>query len=53
MDIAMNAHATRIEAHWGSPIMSSVHGFYSLGGLVGAGVGSAFVAGGLGDGARV
>jgi fucose permease len=53
MDIAMNTHATRLEARWGSPIMSSVHGFYSLGGLFGAALGSGIVAAGLGGGGGV
>ncbi len=53
MDIAMNTHATRLEERWGSPIMSSVHGFYSLGGLCGAALGSGIVAAGLGGGEGV
>lgn len=53
MDIAMNTQATRLERLWGSPIMSSVHGFYSLGGLVGAMLGGGIVAAGFGGGGGV
>ncbi|MCP1344240.1 MFS transporter, partial [Halomonas sp. FL8] len=33
MDVAMNAQAVDIEKRYGRPIMSSFHGFFSLGGL--------------------
>ena len=47
MDVAMNAHGALVERQLGRPIMSSLHGMWSLGGLFGAG------AGGLGgDGVR-
>ncbi len=36
-DVAMNAHATLVERRWGTPIMSSFHAGFSLGGLAGAG----------------
>lgn len=36
MDVAMNAQAVDIEKRYGRPIMSSFHGFFSLGGLIGA-----------------
>lgn len=49
--IAINAHAGAIERAWGRPIMSSVHGFFSVGGLIGAGAGAGLIA--LGAGARV
>lgn len=39
MDVAMNAQAVDIEKRYGRPIMSSFHGFFSLGGLIGAGGG--------------
>jgi fucose permease len=39
MDVAMNANAARVEGVHGRPIMSSCHGFWSLGALIGAGVG--------------
>ena len=40
MDVAMNAHATKVEADWGTPIMSSFHAGFSLGGLIGTGFGA-------------
>ncbi len=36
MDVAMNANASDVERRWGSPIMSSFHAAYSLGGAAGA-----------------
>ena len=39
MDVAMNAHAVTVERKLGRPVMSSFHGMFSLGGLVGAGSG--------------
>lgn len=39
-DVAMNAEAVAVEHAYGRPIMSSFHGFFSLGGMVGAGIGS-------------
>lgn len=39
MDVAMNANAARIEDHHSKAIMSSCHGFWSLGALIGSGVG--------------
>jgi len=39
MDVAMNANAVSTEREMGRAIMSSCHGFWSLGGLVGAGAG--------------
>jgi MFS family permease len=36
MDVAMNAFAVEVERKISRPIMSSCHGFWSLGGLVGA-----------------
>lgn len=47
MDVAMNAQAVVVEKRWGAPIMSSFHGFFSLGGLAGAGVGSLAIAQGV------
>jgi MFS family permease len=43
LDVAMNAHATTVERRWGSPIMSSFHAAFSLGGLAGAGIGAALL----------
>ncbi|MFC3691003.1 MFS transporter [Chenggangzhangella methanolivorans] len=36
IDIAMNAHAAAVEKAFGRPIMSSIHAFFSIGGLFGA-----------------
>jgi MFS family permease len=41
MDVAMNAHGALVERGYGRPVMASLHGLWSVGGLVGA------VAGGL------
>jgi predicted MFS family arabinose efflux permease len=43
MDVAMNAQAVAVEARQGRPLMSSFHALFSLGGLAGAGVGSALL----------
>ncbi|HET6566882.1 MAG TPA: MFS transporter, partial [Rhodothermales bacterium] len=39
MDIAMNAEASAVELASGEPIMSTCHGFWSIGGMVGAALG--------------
>jgi len=49
-DIAMNARAAEVERDWPRPIMSSLHGFFSLGGLLGAALGGAMVALGRDEG---
>ncbi len=36
LDVAMNAHASRVERRWGAAIMSSFHGVWSASGLAGA-----------------
>ncbi len=36
LDVGMNAHASRVERHWGSAIMSSFHGVWSAAGFGGA-----------------
>lgn len=41
LDVAMNTQATAIERAWGGPIMSGIHGWFSLGGLAGAAAGGA------------
>jgi MFS family permease len=41
LDVSMNAHASVVEQRWSSPIMSSFHAAFSVGGLAGAGVGAA------------
>jgi MFS family permease len=41
-DVAMNAHAVRVERVYGRPIMASFHAVFSLGGLAGALFGGLF-----------
>lgn len=36
LDVAMNAQAAAVEERWGSPIMSSFHGAFSAGALIGS-----------------
>lgn len=38
MDVAINGHAVSVERRYGRPVMSSFHGMWSLGGLIGAGL---------------
>jgi predicted MFS family arabinose efflux permease len=40
MDVAMNAQALVVEQRLSRPVMSAIHGFFSLGGLAGAGAAS-------------
>jgi fucose permease len=47
LDVAMNAEASAVEEALGRPIMSSLHGMFSLGGMVGAAVGGALLARGM------
>jgi MFS family permease len=42
LDVAMNAHAVRVERGYGRPLMTSFHAVYSLGGLAGALFGGLF-----------
>jgi fucose permease len=51
IDIAMNAHAAAVEKAFGRPIMSSIHAFFSIGGLFGAAGAAGLV--GLAVGAKV
>lgn len=44
MDVAMNANAVEVERRLGRAIMSSSHGFWSLGGFFGGGLGGWVVA---------
>lgn len=41
MDVSMNAQAVAVEQLWPRPTMSSFHGMWSVGGLVGAALGAA------------
>jgi fucose permease len=50
LNIAMNANAIQVQRAWGSPIMSSFHAVYSIGGFLGALVGGLFARGGLSAG---
>ena len=47
-DVAMNAQAVAVENRWHRPIMSSFHALWSLGCLVGAGLGGLAASAGLG-----
>lgn len=49
-DVAMNAEAVAVENAYRRPIMSSFHGFFSSGGMVGAGLGSLVAALGIAPG---
>ncbi|WAJ30197.1 MFS transporter [Antarcticirhabdus aurantiaca] len=44
MDVAMNANAVAVERGMDRAIMSSAHGFWSVGGFVGAGLGGPLIA---------
>ncbi|MDR3514262.1 MAG: MFS transporter [Azospirillaceae bacterium] len=44
LDVAMNAHASIVERQWGTPIMSSFHAGFSLGGFAGTGLGAVLLA---------
>ena len=48
MDVPMNAHASVVEARWGSAIMSSFHAGWSAGGLIGSAFGGLLIARGAG-----
>jgi MFS family permease len=50
LDVAMNANASEVETARGIPTMSSFHGFFSLGGLLGAALGGFVIGQGWGDG---
>jgi predicted MFS family arabinose efflux permease len=50
MDVAMNTQATEVEAVRGRPTMSSFHGFFSVGALIGSSLGGIIVGASWGDG---
>lgn len=43
MDVAMNANAVEVETRLGKAIMSASHGFWSLGGFIGSGIGGILI----------
>jgi fucose permease len=47
LDVAMNAEASAVEQALARPIMSSLHGMFSVGGMAGAAVGGALLAHGM------
>lgn len=47
LDVAMNAQAALVENQYGRPIMSSFHGVWSVGGLLGAAMGALAASRGL------
>lgn len=47
LDVSMNAHGVEVERRHGRPIMSSFHGLFSVGGLVGATASGLLVAAGI------
>ena len=47
-DVAMNAQGVTVERRLGRPIMGSLHGFFSLGALVGAAISAGIAAAGIG-----
>jgi MFS family permease len=47
IDVAMNAQAIAVEERHGRPILSSFHGLFSAGGLVGAGVAGVAMSAGI------
>lgn len=49
-NVAINTQASEVETQRGRPTMSSFHGFFSLGALIGAVAGGGLVGGGFGDG---
>ena len=50
LDVSMNAQAVAVETRYGRPIMSSFHGLFSLGGVVGAALAAAAMKVGVGHG---
>jgi len=47
IDVAMNAEASAVEAALGRPIMSSLHGMFSIGGMAGAAAGGLLLSWGM------
>ncbi|WP_175886307.1 MFS transporter [Burkholderia sp. BCC0044] len=53
LDVAMNAEASAVEIALGKPIMSSLHGMFSLGGMGGAAAGGALLSAGMAPAAHL
>ncbi|WP_345812536.1 MFS transporter [Paraburkholderia sp. PREW-6R] len=53
LDVAMNAEASAVEKALGRPIMSSLHGMFSLGGMFGAAAGGALLSRGMAPAAHL
>jgi MFS family permease len=47
LDVAMNAHAARVEDAYGRPIFAGFHAFWNIGGLVGSGLAAGLAAAGV------
>ncbi len=47
LDVAMNAEASAVESALGRPIMSALHGMFSVGGMAGAAVGGVLLSHGM------
>lgn len=46
-DVAINTEGSALETHGGRPIMSQLHGMFSVGGMAGAGLAAALLAAGV------
>ncbi|WP_373559850.1 MFS transporter [Burkholderia sp. AU16741] len=53
LDVAMNAEASAVEIALGKPIMSSLHGMFSIGGMAGAAAGGALLSAGMAPAAHL
>jgi MFS family permease len=47
LDVAMNAHAARVEDAYGRPIFAGFHAFWNIGGLAGSGLAAGLAAAGV------
>ncbi|MEU6261658.1 MFS transporter [Saccharopolyspora shandongensis] len=52
VDVAMNTHALQVQRRYGRPIVSTFHAMFSVGGLLGAGVGALAAHAAIGVGAH-
>ncbi|MEX3556673.1 MAG: MFS transporter [Burkholderia gladioli] len=53
LDVAMNAEASAVEIAFGRPIISMLHGMFSIGGLAGAALGGAALSAGMAPGVHL